>query len=42
VAAVRDGAGIELPGSVALVMTGRNVDPALVERARRDPDSFPG
>jgi threonine dehydratase len=42
VAAVRDGAGIELPGPVALVMTGRNVDGALVERARHSPGSFPG
>jgi hypothetical protein len=39
---VLDGAGIELPGPVALVMTGRNVDGALVDRARHDPDSFPG
>lgn len=42
VAALRDGAGIETPGPVVLVMTGRNVDDALVERARREPDSFPG
>ena len=42
VAAQRDGAGIETPGPVLLVMTGRNVDDALVERARREPDSFPG
>ena len=42
VAAVRDGAGIEMPGPVVVVMTGRNVEGALVERARHDPDSFPG
>ena len=42
VAALRDGAGASTPGPVVLVMTGRNVDSALVERARRDPDSFPG
>jgi len=42
VAAVRDGAGVAGAGPVVLVMTGRNVDAALVERARRNPDSFPG
>jgi threonine dehydratase len=40
VAAVRERA--DLPeGSVVLVMTGRNVDPEVLERARRDPASFP-
>jgi threonine dehydratase len=42
VAALRDGVGSETPGPVAVVMTGRNVDGALVERARQSPDSFPG
>ena len=42
VAAVRDGAGVAKLGPVVLVMTGRNVDGAVVERARRDLDSFPG
>jgi threonine dehydratase len=33
----------KLPGGepVVLVMTGRNLDPAVLVRARRDPDSFP-
>ena len=41
VAALQDGPGVGSTGPVALVMTGRNVDAALVERARHDPDSFP-
>jgi threonine dehydratase len=32
---------LETPGSVVLVMTGRNFDPAVLERARTDLDSFP-
>jgi threonine dehydratase len=33
----------ELPndGPIVLVLTGRNFDPAVLDRARRDPDSFP-
>jgi threonine dehydratase len=42
VAALRDGAGIGPAGPVVLVMTGRNVDAALVERARKHLESFPG
>jgi threonine dehydratase len=41
VAAMRDGAGVARPGPVVLVMTGRNVDGALVERARNDLEWFP-
>jgi threonine dehydratase len=41
VAALQDGAGVARAGPVVLVMTGRNVDAALVERARHDPGSFP-
>jgi len=29
-------------GPVVVVITGRNLDPAVLDRARRDPDSFPG
>ena len=41
-AAARDRPDLGGDGPVALVVTGRNVDAALVERARRDPGSFPG
>jgi threonine synthase len=40
-AAVAAARHIEADGPIVLIMTGRNVDPALVERARRDLDSFP-
>ncbi len=40
-AAVRGTPDLAGTGAVVLVMTGRNFDPALVERARRDPGSFP-
>jgi threonine dehydratase len=40
-AAVAAARYIEADGPIVLIMTGRNVDPALVERARRDLDSFP-
>lgn len=42
VAAIRDHPGVAGEGPVVLVMTGRNVDPAVLERARHDLDSFPG
>jgi len=42
VAAVRDDPGLGSEGSVVLVVTGRNVDDALVARARTDLRSFPG
>jgi threonine dehydratase len=42
VAAVRDRPDLAPPGAVVLVVTGRNVDPAVLERARNDLDSFPG
>jgi threonine dehydratase len=41
-AAALAGAGaLDAHGSVVLVMTGRNFDPAVLERARGDPASFP-
>lgn len=40
VAAVRDQPELGGEGSVVLIMTGRNVDPAVVERARSDLQSF--
>jgi threonine dehydratase len=40
VAATRKGSDLT-SGPVVLVMTGRNVDPKVLERARRDPASFP-
>ena len=42
VAAVRVRPDLAPPGPVVLVMTGRNVDPAVLERARTDLGSFPG
>jgi hypothetical protein len=42
VAAVRDRPDLAGEGPVVLVMTGRNVDRAVLERARRDPGSFTG
>ena len=42
VAAVRAAPELIPAGAVALVMTGRNVDPAVLARARTDPGSFPG
>jgi threonine dehydratase len=42
VAAIRAEPGLAPEGPVVLVMTGRNVDPAVLERARSDLDSFPG
>ena len=42
VAAVRDQPDLAPDGPVVLVLTGRNVDPAVLERARTDLDSFPG
>jgi threonine dehydratase len=41
IAAVRDGLPVA-SGALVLVMTGRNVDDAVLDRARRDPGSFPG
>jgi threonine dehydratase len=40
VAAVRERPDFVGAGVVVAVMTGRNVDPAVLERARRDPGSF--
>ena len=40
-AAVRDAPDVVPGGPVVLVLTGRNVDATLVERARHDLDSFP-
>jgi threonine dehydratase len=40
-AALRDTRDLAPHGRVVLVLTGRNVDAGLVERARRDLDSFP-
>lgn len=40
-AAARESAAADGDGPIVLVVTGRNVDAALVERARRDPGSFP-
>ncbi|MGH3109743.1 MAG: pyridoxal-phosphate dependent enzyme [Gaiellaceae bacterium] len=39
-AAVRAQPDLMGDGPLVLVMTGRNFDPAVLERARRDPDSF--
>jgi threonine dehydratase len=39
-AAVAATRGASFNGSVVLVMTGRNVDPDLVTRARERPESF--
>jgi threonine dehydratase len=41
VAAVRELPDLRKDGALVLVMTGRNLDPAVLERARRDPGSFP-
>jgi threonine dehydratase len=41
VAAVRELPDLRRDGALVLVMTGRNLDPAVLERARRDPESFP-
>jgi threonine dehydratase len=41
VAAVRELPDLRPDGPLVLVMTGRNLDPAVLERARRDPESFP-
>ena len=41
VAAVRVQPDLMGDGPLVLVMTGRNVDPAVLERARTDPGSFP-
>jgi threonine dehydratase len=41
VAALRVNGGFDEEGAVVLVMTGRNVDAALVDRARNDLESFP-
>ena len=41
VAAVRELPDLRPDGALVLVMTGRNLDPAVLERARRDPESFP-
>jgi threonine dehydratase len=40
-AAVRDDPALAGEGAVVLVLTGRNLDPAVLERARRDLGSFP-
>lgn len=40
VAAVRDHPELAPDGPLVLVMTGRNIDPAVLERARSDPESF--
>jgi threonine dehydratase len=40
-AALRDTTDLAPHGTVVLVLTGRNVDAGLVERARHDLDSFP-
>ena len=40
-AAVRDDSSLAGVGPIVLVMTGRNLDPAVLERARNDPPSFP-
>jgi threonine dehydratase len=42
VAAVKDRPNLAPAGPVVLVMTGHNVDPAVLERARNDLGSFPG
>lgn len=39
-AAIRESPGVAVGGPVVLVMTGRNVDPAVVARAREDLASF--
>ena len=41
VAAVRELPDLRPDGALVLVMTGRNLDPAVLERARSDPESFP-
>jgi threonine dehydratase len=41
VAAVRELPDLRPDGALVLVMTGRNLDPAVLERARREPESFP-
>jgi threonine dehydratase len=41
VAAVREQPDLMGDGPLVLVLTGRNVDPAVLERARTDPGSFP-
>ena len=40
IAAVRERPDLVGSGIVVAVMTGRNVDPAVLQRARRDPESF--
>jgi threonine dehydratase len=42
VAAVRVQPDLMGDGPLVLVMTGRNFDPAVLERARTEPESFPG
>ncbi len=42
VAAVRERPDLVGDGAVVAVMTGRNFDPAVLERARNDLESFPG
>ena len=39
-AAVRENPGLAGEGPIVLVMTGRNVNPAVLAQARRDLDSF--
>jgi threonine synthase len=41
-AAVAGARDLPPDGPVVVVLTGRNLDPAVLDRARRDPDSFPG
>jgi threonine dehydratase len=41
-AALRGAEWLPADGPIVLVVTGRNVDPAVLERARHDPASFPG
>jgi threonine dehydratase len=41
-AAVGGARALDTSGPVVLVMTGRNLDPAVLARARADVDSFPG
>lgn len=40
-AALAGARALDAHGPVVLVLTGRNLDPAVLERARRDPASFP-
>jgi threonine synthase len=41
VAAAREHPELAVDRPLVLVMTGRNFDPAVLERARSDPGSFP-